>query len=73
LQLRYLTTVLGMVSVFCWATRLRAISSCRREWLAKDVVAGMMLSMLLARQGTSYAGLAGTITAPMAMNRIMEL
>ena len=50
---------LGVVSVFCWVPRLRAISSCRREWLAKDVVAAMVLSMLLVRQGMSYAGLAG--------------
>ena len=50
---------LGVVSVFCWVPRLRAISSCRREWLPKDVVAGMELSMLLVRQGMSYAGLAG--------------
>ena len=31
----------------------------RREWLAKDVVAGVVLSTLLVPQGMAYAELAG--------------
>jgi high affinity sulfate transporter 1 len=46
-----------------WALRLipgvRAISSYRREWLAKDVVAGVVLTTLLVPQGMAYAELAG--------------
>jgi high affinity sulfate transporter 1 len=38
---------------------LRAISSYRREWLAKDVVAGVVLTTLLVPQGMAYAELAG--------------
>ena len=34
-------------------------SSYRREWLAKDVVAGIVLSTLLVPQGMAYAELAG--------------
>jgi MFS superfamily sulfate permease-like transporter len=37
----------------------RAISSYRREWLALDVVAGIVLSTLLVPQGMAYAELAG--------------
>jgi high affinity sulfate transporter 1 len=35
------------------------LSSYRREWLAKDVVAGVVLSTLLVPQGMAYAELAG--------------
>src|SRR5215472_7535532 len=38
---------------------VRAISSYRREWLAKDIVAGIVLSTLLVPQGMAYAELAG--------------
>ena len=38
---------------------LRAVSSYRREWLAKDVVAGVVLTTLLVPQGMAYAELAG--------------
>ena len=38
---------------------LRAVSSYRREWLAKDVVAGIVLTTLLVPQGMAYAQLAG--------------
>ena len=31
----------------------------RREWLARDVVAGIVLSTLLVPQGMAYAELAG--------------
>jgi high affinity sulfate transporter 1 len=38
---------------------LRAVSSYRREWLLKDVVAGVVLTTLLVPQGMAYAELAG--------------
>src|SRR5215471_1305130 len=34
-------------------------SAYRREWLAKDIVAGIVLSTLLVPQGMAYAELAG--------------
>ena len=45
--------------MFGWVPGLRAISSYRREWLARDVVAGIVLSTLLVPQGMAYAELAG--------------
>src|SRR5213596_3863130 len=42
-----------------WVPGLQAISSYRREWLAKDIVAGIVLSTLLVPQGMAYAELAG--------------
>jgi len=36
-----------------------AVSSYRREWLPKDVVAGLVLASLLVPQGMAYAELAG--------------
>src|SRR5215469_8429938 len=36
-----------------------SLSSFRREWLAKDVVAGIVLTTLLVPQGMAYAELAG--------------
>ncbi|MGI5472297.1 SulP family inorganic anion transporter [Streptomyces sp. CA-132043] len=38
---------------------LRALSSYRREWLAKDLIAGAVLTTLLVPQGMAYAELAG--------------
>ncbi len=38
---------------------LRTLASYRREWLAKDVVAGIVLTTLLVPQGMAYAELAG--------------
>ena len=38
---------------------LRVISSYRRQWLVKDVVAGVVLTTLLVPQGMAYAELAG--------------
>ena len=38
---------------------LRVVSSYRRKWLAKDVVAGVVLTTLLVPQGMAYAELAG--------------
>ncbi|MER6290620.1 SulP family inorganic anion transporter [Streptomyces sviceus] len=38
---------------------VRALTGYRREWLAKDVVAGIALTTLLVPQGMAYAELAG--------------
>ncbi|KJY33604.1 SulP family inorganic anion transporter, partial [Streptomyces katrae] len=38
---------------------VRAASSYRREWLVKDLVAGVVLTTLLVPQGMAYAELAG--------------
>src|SRR6476620_8177614 len=38
---------------------LQAVRSYRREWLVKDVVAGVVLTTLLVPQGMAYAELAG--------------
>ncbi|MFE1307641.1 SulP family inorganic anion transporter [Streptomyces sp. NPDC058755] len=38
---------------------VRAVSSYRREWLARDLVAGVVLTTLLVPQGMAYAELAG--------------
>ncbi|MFJ9575404.1 SulP family inorganic anion transporter [Streptomyces sp. NPDC101191] len=38
---------------------VRAFSSYRREWLVKDLVAGIVLTTLLVPQGMAYAELAG--------------
>src|SRR5213592_4975184 len=38
---------------------LQVISSYRRQWLLKDVVAGIVLTTLLVPQGMAYAELAG--------------
>jgi MFS superfamily sulfate permease-like transporter len=37
----------------------RLIRSYRRQWLAKDLVAGVVLTTLLVPQGMAYAELAG--------------
>lgn len=37
----------------------RAVTSYRREWLVKDIVAGVVLTTLLVPQGMAYAELAG--------------
>ena len=42
-----------------WVPGVQAISSYRREWLAKDIVAGIVLTTLLVPQGMAYAELAG--------------
>src|ERR1043166_9178498 len=41
------------------APGLRLLSSYRRSWLSKDVVAGLVLTALLVPQGMAYAELAG--------------
>src|SRR5690349_22377808 len=38
---------------------IRAVTSYRREWLVKDIVAGVVLTTLLVPQGMAYAELAG--------------
>ena len=38
---------------------LRAVRDYRREWLAKDITAGVVLTTLLVPQGMAYAELAG--------------
>ena len=38
---------------------LAALGGYRREWLSKDVVAGLVLTALLVPQGMAYAELAG--------------
>ena len=42
-----------------WLPGLQAVRSYRREWLAKDVIAGVVLTTLLVPQGMAYAELAG--------------
>lgn len=42
-----------------WVPGVRAVTTYRRQWLAKDVVAGLVLSSLLVPQGMAYAELAG--------------
>jgi len=47
------------MSLFSWIPGLQAVKSYRREWLAKDVIAGIVLTTLLVPQGMAYAELAG--------------
>ncbi len=42
-----------------WLPGLQVLSSYRRAWLVKDVVAGVVLTTLLVPQGMAYAELAG--------------
>jgi MFS superfamily sulfate permease-like transporter len=49
----------GELSVLGSLPGLRAVRSYRRAWLARDVVAGVVLSTLLVPQGMAYAELAG--------------
>ena len=49
----------GVVRVLGWLPGLRAVRSYRRAWLARDIVAGIVLSTLLVPQGMAYAELAG--------------
>jgi MFS superfamily sulfate permease-like transporter len=42
-----------------WVPGLRAVASYQRQWLAKDIVAGVVLTTLLVPQGMAYAELAG--------------
>jgi high affinity sulfate transporter 1 len=45
--------------MFRWVPGLQAVSTYRRQWLVKDVVAGVVLTTLLVPQGMAYAELAG--------------
>ncbi len=47
------------MSVLHWLPGLQVISSYRRRWLVKDVIAGVVLTTLLVPQGMAYAELAG--------------
>src|SRR3984885_15151263 len=47
------------VSMFGLVPGLQVISSYRRQWLLKDVIAGVVLTTLLVPQGMAYAELAG--------------
>ena len=49
----------GGLSLFRVLPGLQAATSYRRAWLAKDVVAGVVLTTLLVPQGMAYAELAG--------------
>jgi high affinity sulfate transporter 1 len=49
----------GRASLSRWVPGVQAISSYRRRWLVKDVIAGMVLTTLLVPQGMAYAELAG--------------
>lgn len=42
-----------------WLPGIRAFRGYRREWVSKDIVAGLVLSALLVPQGMAYAELAG--------------
>src|SRR5688572_3838949 len=42
-----------------WVPGIEALRGYRRPWLAKDVVAGLVLATLLVPQGMAYAELAG--------------
>src|SRR4249920_2157816 len=48
-----------VVSMFGAVPGLQVISSYRRRWLLKDVIAGVVLTTLLVPQGMAYAELAG--------------
>ena len=45
--------------LFSWLPGLQALRSYRRAWLAKDLIAGVVLTTLLVPQGMAYAELAG--------------
>ena len=47
------------MSVFQAVPGLRAVTEYRREWLPKDIIAGVVLTTLLVPQGMAYAELAG--------------
>jgi high affinity sulfate transporter 1 len=49
----------GVVYMFGLVPGLQVIRSYRRQWLLKDVIAGVVLTTLLVPQGMAYAELAG--------------
>ena len=50
---------MGAPSILRVVPGVQVISTYRREWLAKDIVAGVVLTTLLVPQGMAYAELAG--------------
>ncbi|MEV4701755.1 sulfate permease [Actinoplanes sp. NPDC049316] len=49
----------GKRMAYRWVPGIRAVTEYRRGWLAKDLVAGLVLTTLLVPQGMAYAELAG--------------
>src|SRR5262249_35909037 len=49
----------AVASAFRLVPGLQAVTSYQRAWLAKDIVAGVVLTTLLVPQGMAYAELAG--------------
>jgi high affinity sulfate transporter 1 len=47
------------VQMLTWVPGIRTVTSYRRAWLAKDLVAGIVLTAILVPQGMAYAELAG--------------
>jgi MFS superfamily sulfate permease-like transporter len=45
--------------MLAWVPGLRTVTTYRRDWLVKDVVAGVVLTAILVPQGMAYAELAG--------------
>ena len=45
--------------LFPWLPGLQVLKSYRRKWLARDIIAGVVLTTLLVPQGMAYAELAG--------------
>src|SRR6202012_2070552 len=49
----------ALASVSRLVPGLQVVTSYRREWLVKDIIAGVVLTTLLVPQGMAYAELAG--------------
>ena len=49
----------GQVGIAKWLPGVAVLQAYRREWLPKDLTAGLVLSALLVPQGMAYAELAG--------------
>ena len=49
----------GGCLMFRWVPGLQAVPSYQRIWLARDIIAGVVLTTLLVPQGMAYAELAG--------------
>ena len=45
-----------VMPAFSWLPGLQAVRSYRRKWLAKDVIAGVVLTTLLVPQGNGLCG-----------------
>ena len=55
--------------MFRWVPGLQAVSSYQRIWLARDIIAGVVLTTLLVPQGMDYAELAGLPLSPVCTPR----